>query len=284
MSEKVNMKLMDLKVNGCLVRALLFHLFTFLPLSVSAQVGEYRKDLAVGFNGGVVMSNVAFVPKVPQSMLNGPTFGITARYTCEKYFSSICAVVAELNYTQMGWKEQILDIDNLPVPLHTDETQTLHYARKINYIQVPLLARLGWGRERSGFQFFIQLGPQVGFYMSDQADTNFDVRDPAFNPKVVDGKYSPDYQYANKRVSQVVAQDSLAVKNKIDYGIDLGAGLEFSNRHVGHFIVEGRYYYGLGNIFGNTKRDYFGRSNFGAIIAKFTYLFDIVKTKNSKIK
>ena len=284
MSEKLNMKLMDLKVNGCLVRVLLFHLFSFLPLSVSAQVGEYRKDLAVGFNGGVVMSNVAFVPKVPQSMLNGPTFGLTARYTCEKYFSSICAVVAELNYTQMGWKEQILDIDNLPVPLHTDETQTLHYARKINYIQVPLLARLGWGRERSGFQFFIQLGPQVGFYMSDQADTNFDVRDPAFNPKVVDGKYSPDYQYANKRVSQVVAQDSLAVKNKIDYGIDLGAGLEFSNRHVGHFIVEGRYYYGLGNIFGNTKRDYFGRSNFGAIIAKFTYLFDIVKTKNSKIK
>ena len=284
MSEKLNMKLMDLKENWCLVRVLLFHLFTFLPLSVSAQVGEYRKDLAVGFNGGVVMSNVAFVPKVPQSMLNGPTFGLTARYTCEKYFSSICAVVAELNYTQMGWKEQILDIDNLPVPLHTDETQTLHYARKINYIQVPLLARLGWGRERSGFQFFIQLGPQVGFYMSDQADTNFDVRDPAFNPKVVDGKYSPDYQYANKRVSQVVAQDSLAVKNKIDYGIDLGAGLEFSNRHVGHFIVEGRYYYGLGNIFGNTKRDYFGRSNFGAIIAKFTYLFDIVKTKNSKIK
>ena len=126
------MKLMDLKVNGCLVRVLLFHLFTCLPLSVSAQVGEYRKDLAVGFNGGVVMSNVAFVPKVPQTMLNGPTFGITARYTCEKYFSSICAVVAELNFTQMGWKEQILDIDNLPVPLHPDATQTLHYARKIN--------------------------------------------------------------------------------------------------------------------------------------------------------
>jgi hypothetical protein len=284
MSGKVNMKLKDLKVNVCVVRVLLFHLFTFLPLSVTAQVGEYRKDLAVGFNGGVVMSNVAFVPKVPQTMLNGPTFGLTARYTCEKYFSSICAVVAELNYTQMGWKEQILDIDNMPVPLHTDATQTLHYARKINYIQVPLLARLGWGRERSGLQFFIQLGPQVGFYMNDQADTNFDVRDPAFNPKVVDGKYSPEYQYADKRVSQVVAQDSLAIKNKIDYGIDLGAGLEFSNRHVGHFIVEGRYYYGLGNIFGNTKRDYFGRSNFGAIIAKFTYLFDIVKTKNSKIK
>ena len=278
------MRLKDIKVCRCVVRVLLFHLFAFLPLSVSAQVGEFRKDLAVGINGGIAMSNVAFVPKVPQTFLNGPTFGLTARYTCEKYFSSICAVVAEVNYTQMGWKEKILDMDDLPVPLHTDESQTLSYARKISYIQVPLLARLGWGRERNGFQFFIQLGPQVGFYMSDQTDSNFDVRDPAFNPKVENGKYSPDYLYAGKRVSHVVAQDSMVIENKIDYGIDLGAGLEFSNRHVGHFIVEGRYYYGLGNIFGNTKRDYFGRSNFGTILVKFTYLFDIIRTKNSKIK
>ena len=283
-TEKVNMKLKDLKVNRCVVRVLLFQLFTFLPLSVSAQVGEFRKDLAVGFNGGIAMSSVAFVPTVPQTMLNGPTFGLTARYTCEKYFSSICAVVAEVNYTQMGWKEKILDLDDQPVPLHTDPSQTLHYARKINYIQVPMLARLGWGRERSGLQFFIQLGPQLGFCMSDKSETNFDVRDPAFNPKIENGKYSPDYQYANKRVSHVVTQDSLAIENKVDYGICMGAGLEFSNRHVGHFIVEGRYYYGLGNIYDNTKRDYFGRSNFGTIIAKFTYLFDIIRTKNSKIK
>ncbi len=279
----MSMRQMDVNI-GCEVRVLLFHLFIFFPLFVSAQVGEYRTDLAVGFNGGVSMSNVSFVPTVPQDLLNGPTFGLTARYTCEKYFSSICALVAELNYTQMGWKEKILDIDDQPVPLHTDASQTLHYARKINYVQVPFLARLGWGRERSGFQFFIQLGPQVGFYMSENTESNFDVRDPAFNPKVVDGKYSPDYQYAGKRVSQVVAQDSMAVENKVDYGINFGAGLEFSNRHVGHFIIEGRYYYGLGNIYGASKRDYFGRSNFGTILAKFTYLFDIIRTKNSKIK
>ena len=73
---------------------------------------------------------------------------------------------------------------------------------------------------------------------------------------------------------------------RANYGLSpaLAAGLEFSNRHVGHFILEGRYYYGLGNIYGNTKRDYFGRSNYGAIIAKLTYLFDIIRTKNSKIK
>ena len=256
--------------------------FSFLIPS-SAQVGEYRTDFAIGINGGVAMSNVSFIPTVPQKMLNGPTLGLTARYTCEKYFSSICAVVAELNYTQMGWKENILGMDDQPVKLHTDESQTLRYVRKVNYVQVPLLARLGWGRERNGLQFFIQLGPQVGFYLSDESDSNFDVRDPAFNPGS-STKANPDYQYAGKRASHVVAQDSMAVENTLDYGIAAGAGLEFSNRHLGHFIVEGRYYYGLGNLFGNTKRDYFGRSNFGTIMVKFTYLFDIVRTKNSKIK
>lgn len=267
-----------------MVRVLLFHLFIFLPLSSFAQVGDYRTDFAVGFNGGVAMSNVAFVPKVPQSMLNGPTFGLTARYTCEKYFSSICAVVTEVNYTQMGWKENILDMDDQPVPLHTDESQTLNYTRKINYLQVPLLARLGWGRERNGFQFFIQLGPQVGFCLGEKTESNFDVRDPAFDPDIRNGQYGPEYKYGGKRASHVVTQDSLEIKNKVDYGICAGGGLEFSNRHVGHFIVEGRYYYGLGNLFGNSKRDYFGRSNFGTILVKFTYLFDIIRTKNSKIK
>ncbi len=73
------------------------------------------------------------------------------------------------------------------------------------------------------------------------------------------------------------------IENKFDYGIAGGAGIEFSNPHIGHFLLEGRYYYGLGNIYGNSKRDYFGKSNFGNIVIKLTYLFDVIKTKN-KIK
>lgn len=267
-------------------RVLLVALFTIhcSLFTAVAQVGDYRTDFAFGVNGGYVLSNVDFIPKVPQGMLGGPTFGITARYTCEKYFKSICAVVAEVNYAQIGWKEDILTMDDQPVPLHTDESQSLKYSRRMNYIQVPLLARLGWGRERSGFQAFIQLGPQFGFFMSDKVETNFDVHDPAFNPVVIDGYYSQDYQYGGIRASNVVAQDTMAVENKFDYGIAVGAGLEYSNRHLGHFLIDARYYYGLGNIYGSTKRDYFGRSNFGNIVVKFTYLFDIIRTKNSKIK
>ena len=269
-----------------LVKVLLTALFTFhySLFTASAQVGEYRTDFAVGFNGGYTMSSIAFVPKVPQGQLGGLTAGFSARYTCEKYFKSICAVVGEVNLAQIGWQENILDINDQPVPLHTDETQTLQYARKMSYVQIPVFARLGWGRERKGFQGFFQIGPQVGFFLSEKTDANFDAHDPAFNPGIKDGYYSPSYRYAESRVSDVVAQDTMAVENTFDYGVAAGAGLEFSHPKLGHFLIEGRYYYGLGNIYGASKRDYFARSNFGNIVIKFTYLFDIIRTKDSKIK
>ena len=251
--------------------------FSFLIPHSFAQVGQYRNDLAIGGSVGYTLSNIAFVPVVPQDMLGGTTFGFTARYTCEKYFSSICAIVGEVNYAKIGWKERIWD-------MHNDTTQTLQYSRKITHVQIPFLARLGWGRERSGMQFFFQVGPQFGIYLGETTESNFDIHDPAFNPGNDPKYYSSEYMYASKRASHVVAQDSMAVENKIDYGIAIGAGLEWSNRHLGHFIIEGRYYYGLGNIYGATKRDYFARSNFGNVVIKFTYLFDIIRTKNSKIK
>ena len=260
------------------MRKILLFSFALWSMVANAQVGEYRTDLAIGVNGGYVMSNVAFVTTVPQSQLGGITGGFSARYTCEKYFSSICAVTAEVNFAQIGWNEKIWDKNDQPVPLHTDPTQNLDYKRKMTYVQVPLLARLGWGRERNGFQAFIHLGPQIGFFVNESTESNFDVREDAFNPM------SSGYQYRGLRSSHVVAQDTMAVENKFDYGIAVGAGVEFSNRHFGHFMIEGRYYYGLGNIYGNTKRDYFSRSNFGNIVIKCTYLFDIIRTKNSKIK
>ena len=70
----------------------------------------------------------------------------------------------------------------------------------------------------------------------------------------------------------------------MDYGITVGAGVEYSHPKVGHFVLEGRYYYGLGDIYGNTKKDYFGRSNLSNVVIKLSYLFDVMKTNNPKIK
>ena len=74
----------------------------------------------------------------------------------------------------------------------------------------------------------------------------------------------------------------MPVERNFDYGIAAGLGAEWSIRHLGHFLIEARYYYGLGNIYGNTKQDFFGKSNNSNIIVKTTYLFDITKSKNNK--
>lgn len=249
------------------MRKFLILLTLLVAHTVRAQVGEYRTDFAVGVNGGYVMSNVGFTPEVPQGMLGGVTAGITFRYTCEKYFNSICSIVAEVNLAQVGWKEKIQGFDDQPL-YYADSTEPLRYERKMNYIQIPLFARMGWGRERRGLQGFFQIGPQIGVFLSESTNTN-----------LVAG-YAP----TEPRSSNIVAQESMPVENKFDYGIAGGAGIELSLSKVGHFLLEGRYYYGLGNIYGNSKSDYFGKSNFGQIVIKMSYLFDIVKTKNDKIK
>ncbi len=239
----------------------------FVAIKACAQIGEYRSELAVGGGVGYVFSRIGFIPEVPQKQHQGLLGGLAVRYTCEKYFSSICALSAEINFVQLGWKESILDRDDQPV-VNALTNQPEEYERTINYLQIPVFARLGWGRERKGFQFFFQAGPQFGIYMNESTKTNFELR----------------YRNAATRVSQVVAQDTMSVERKFDYGITAGLGLEFSNPKVGHFLLEGRYYYGLGDIYRNSKRDYFGRSNYANIVVKLTYLFDIIKTDNPKIK
>ncbi len=247
-----------------------FLLLLFAPLTLLAQIGEYRTDLAVGVNGGMMMNTISFVPDVSQSQHMGATGGLTVRYTCEKYFSSVCAITAEFNYAQMGWKERILDKNDQPVYYVDDPEQTdpLRYTRNITYFQIPVMARLGWGRERKGFQGFLQVGPQLGIYLNESTESNL--------------RTGIGTQTA--RSSVVVAQETMPVENKFDYGITGGAGLEFSHPKIGHILLEARYYFGLGNIYGNTKQDYFAKSNNNTIIVKLSYLFDLIRTKNDKIK
>lgn len=184
-----------------------------------------------------------------------------------KYFKTICSVYAEVNYAKVGWTEDILDIENNAV-LISGTGEALKYQRDITYIQIPVFAHLAWGREERGFNFFVNLGPQIGIYLNESTTTNFDETTPT----------------ENDRVSNITAQYDMPVEKKLDYGIAAGAGMEYSIPKVGHFLLEGRYYYGLGNIYGSSKKDYFGKSNFGQIVVKASYLFDITRTKNVKRK
>ena len=244
-------------------------LFLSLSMVAHAQIGEHRNDLAIGVNGGYVMSKVGFTPEVQQKQHGGMTGGISVRYVCEKYFKTICSVYAEVNYAKVGWTENIQDKDNNPVII-TSTGEAMKYQRDITYIQVPIFAHLAWGREQKGINFFVNAGPQFGFYLSESTSTNFDENSPTADD--------------NKPVIGATEQHDMSVEHKFDYGIAAGLGMEYSVPKVGHFLAEARYYYGLGNVYGSSKKDFFGKSNYGQIVVKVAYLFDLTKTKNVKRK
>lgn len=228
------------------------------PLCIKAQIGEHRNEFAVGLHGGIAMNSISFLPKVNQKLNIGKEGGFIMRYTCEKYFNMICAIQGEINYTQLGWSEDIVDAQDNPVPSYSDGTPE-YFDKTINYLQVPILAHLAWGKEKRGCNFFFNAGPQFGIYMSENEKSNFDIATINYS----------------QRSSKVVAQDTMKVENKFDYGICAGLGMEAHINKIGRFQIEARYYYGLGNIYGDSKRDYFARSNHGTITIRAAYLFDL---------
>ena len=228
-------------------KLILSTLVCLLALPVMAQLGEERHNWAVGVNLGMNMTKVDFNPRIKQKSLNGMAFGVTARYMCEKYFNMMCAIQAEINYTQRGWNE---DIDD-----GTENT----YSRTMNYVEVPLLAHLAFGKDAldKGARFFINMGPQVAFFLNEKEKMS-DNWDPSYRP------------------NGVIQQYGKMVENKFDYGIVGGAGLELSTK-AGHFLLEGRYYLGLSDFYKSTKKDEFGRSGHSFIGVRLTYLYDIIK-------
>lgn len=210
-----------------------------LAIVIKAQIEEPRNILEIGAAGGLNLSSMEFQPTVRQFNLKGINGGVSIRYTSEKYFSMICAAQLEINYAQRGWEEDF------------DDKTGNSYSRRLDYVEIPFLAHVAFGKEPYGLQFFVNLGPQIGFLLSDSE------------------KYEGEWQIES-RPTATQAIYGKQTDNKFDYGIVGGAGLELKTK-AGNFFVEGRYYYGLGDIFNNSKTDDFGRSANTTISARIGY-------------
>ena len=224
--------------------ALLFGLLT--SLSLHAQLGDLRNNFSIGFGGGINMSSVSFNPSVKQNSLSGIQGGLCARYISERWFKMLCGAQVEINFSQRGWSEIYKDYP------------TLVYQRKMNYMEIPFLAHLAFGKEK-GLQFFVHLGPQIGFFLSDSETQSGDWNAPA-----------------NDNINIETTQHSKPLDTKFDYGIVGGGGIELRTK-IGNFQAEGRYYYALSDFFDNTKKGYFGRSAHNVIGIRIAYLFDLTK-------
>ncbi len=211
--------------------------------SATAQ-RTYRSNLSVGGRAGVTMSNVSFMPKVPESMLMGWTVGAVVRYTEEKHVG----VVGEINISQRGWKESY------------DPGQDFSFSRSLTYINIPVMTHIYFGPKK--FNCIINLGPEIAFMIANSAKANFDYN----NINSVKG-YPVN--------SRETAQMTMPIKNKIDYGITAGIGGEWKINPRNSVLIEARYYFGLGNLFESDKKATFSSSRPSSIEVTAGYMFRI---------
>lgn len=202
---------------------------------------HYDAHIHVGFHGGATMSSMSFSPTVKQKMLQGVTAGISARYAEERHVG----LLGEINISQRGWQEKF-------------EDSPLQYSRTLTYVELPIMTHIFFGSRK--FKGFINLGPQICYMIGSSIDSNFDYENP---DKVT------DFPAGNRMTEQM----SMEIKNKFDYGICAGVGMEGIIRHRHSIMIEGRMYYGLGNIFSATKKDTFSASRGMSIAITLGYMF-----------
>lgn len=188
---------MRMRVLSVLRLAALVGVMMLLP-SVAMAQREYSPNFSVGVRGGATLSSMAFTPEVHQSMIQGLTMGVTARYTEEKYFG----LIGEVNITQRGWKEDFV----------RDEAPKFEYSRTLTYVQIPLLTHIYFGSRK--VKGFFNLGPEVGFLINDKITANFDYN----KYDAIEG--FPQGYRTNEQLR-------MEVQNTFDYGIAGGAGIEF---------------------------------------------------------
>lgn len=203
---------------------------------------HYSSNVAIGAKGGATLSEVFFNPSVRENFNPGFIGGVMVRYVEENHFG----LIGELNFVQRGWKENF-------------EGAPYSYRRTLNYIELPVMAHIFFGRRG---RFFFNAGPQVGLYLGDNVSANF-------NPEEMASL--PDFPYNNRMNSQML----LSVSQKFDYGISAGLGGEFNLNRKHSISLEGRFYYGLGNIFPSKRADIFSGSNQMTISLTAGYWFRI---------
>ncbi|MCH5219886.1 MAG: PorT family protein [Muribaculaceae bacterium] len=218
--------------------------YVILVLAVFAAIGlraetHYKPHISVGAHAGMAVSRMSFAPEVPQSWKFGPMGGIQIRYAEER----LVGVLAELNFVQRGWKELFAD------------NPELRYERSLSYVTLPIMTHISFGSPRA--KCFFNLGPEVGFMLSNSISSNFDY------------KNAVQFLPGTRRVNQM----GMDISNKFDYGITAGVGFEYYLTPRNSMTFDVRFYFGLGNIYPSSKSDEFSASRTMSLSACLGYNF-----------
>lgn len=221
----------------------LYGILVLLLCAISADAQtHFTSRVDIGVRGGVTLSEVMFKPSITQKFGLAQTYGVTFRYSEENHFG----LIAEVNFVQRGWAEKFEDLP-------------YKYQRTLNYIEVPVMSHIYFGRRG---KFFFNAGPEVAYYLGDKINCNFDYENPGA---------LPGFNDKNRRTEQLTLQ----VSQKLDFGIVAGLGGEFSINKRNSLAVEARLYYGIGNVMPSGRQDTFSVSNQLSIAVTAGYWFRI---------
>lgn len=197
-------------------------------------------NISVGAKGGVSLSRVNFQPSVSQKLVEGMVIGATVRYIEENHFG----LIGEFNLEQRGWKEDFKPLEGYS------------FSRKFTFLQIPLLTHIYFGSDK--VRFFFNAGPEIGIMIGEKTSSNFDY------------KHAVDIEELANSYRKL-EQFTEAVERRFDYGISAGLGLEINVAPKHAINLEGRFYYGLNDVFSNRKSDPFQGSSSMSIMVTLGY-------------
>ena len=220
---------------------ILFFFISFYVEHVYSQTNSFVPEWSFGVNSGLTFSKVSFNSRI--SIPQESLIQFSGGLTGRYISDKHFGIQVELNYSQRGWKEL------------TDTVYLNRYSRSLSYLELPFLTHIYFDLGKH-VRLIFNLGPQIGYYIGSK-ELEREINDPDRESSYYD----------------------LPVQKPFDYGLKGGMGLELQTK-AGSFIIDGKYYFGLSDIFNNTKADLFQASPNKIIGVNLTYLFKLRNKSN----
>ncbi len=135
--------------------------FLFTAFAVFGTIGAFAQS-AIGLRGGINIANVTEVQELgdlsPKS-ITGLNLGVYA----ELGLSPLLAIQPELIFLQKGSQVEGLDLE---------ENTDVHVKMVINYLEVPVLAKVRFGTEK--FKGYAVAGPSIGYALGGKGSFTID--------------------------------------------------------------------------------------------------------------
>lgn len=186
--------------------------FSFAQVSIGAKAGVYTSFIDVTEAAEGLTQNV--------EGLTTPTFGLVAEIGINENF----AFQPELLYTTKGFKVNEgtnVNLGGFPIPAGVTAST------KINYLELPLLAKYKFGNE--GLKFNITAGPVLSYAANGQLVTRANL--------LVD--ISP--------IKTDIDLDALNYE-RLEVSASIGAGMTYETSN-GEFFADARYIHGFSDLY-----------------------------------